>query len=116
MLRLTVALALVLADSIASAAVPPAERNALVELYNATSGPSWKNATTWCIGDPCDNKWYGIFCNTDNTHVVEVFPNPRHSGNVMKGAIPPSFWTDLPQLVHIYLSNDVPGGWSSLTG
>jgi|TARA_B110000091_G_C13562851_1_gene369295 hypothetical protein len=99
-----------------SATVPLSERNALVELYTATEGPKWSNGSTWLIGDPCLNNWFGIFCDADDTHVIEVFPNPRHSGNIMKGAIPHSFWTDLPMLEQIYLSNDIPFGASSLTG
>ena len=40
----------------------------------------------------------------------------KHTGNKLKGTIPSSFWTDLPMLEHIYLSNDRPPGWSNLTG
>jgi len=100
----------------ASALIPASERQALVELYDATGGSHWKNSSGWLTGDPCADSWYGIFCNSARTHVVEVFPNPRDSGNKMQGEIPASFWTDLPELVHIYLSNDHPPGWSSLTG
>ena len=52
----------------------------------------------------------GIFCNAARTHVIEVFPNPRDSGNTLQGVLPPSFWTDLPELEHVYLSNDRPPG------
>ena len=57
----------------------------------------------------------GIFCNAARTHVIEVFPNPRDSGNTLQGVLPPSFWTDLPELEHVYLSNDRPPGPSSAT-
>ena len=96
--------------------VPASERQALVELFESTGGSRWTNRTGWLTGDPCVNRWFGIFCNTANTHVIEVFPNPRDSGNTLQGELPASFWTDLPELEHIYLSNDRPPGWSNLTG
>jgi hypothetical protein len=102
--------------SVVMSSVPTSERQALVELFGATDGMHWKNATNWLNGDPCENKWFGIFCNANDTHVLEVFPNPRYSGNRMQGTIPASFWKDLPRLEHIYLSNDRPPGWSNLTG
>jgi len=38
------------------------ERNALMNLYNATDGIHWKNNTNWGKGDPCANQWFGIEC------------------------------------------------------
>jgi hypothetical protein len=93
--------------------VPPTERQALVDLYEATGGASWRNSTGWLSGDPCDG-WFGIYCDSAKAHVIEVFPNPRFSGNTLIGTIPGSFW-DLTELEHIYLSNDRPG-WSILQG
>ena len=86
----------------------------MVDLYQATNGVNWKQATNWNDGDPCDNKWFGIFCNPTNTHIIEVFPNPRLSGNKMIGKIPDSLWTDLPELEQLYLSNDRPPYWSNI--
>lgn len=106
----------ILLTSPSTALVPPSEKGALVALFDATAGSQWKNASNWLQGDPCEDRWFGIFCNADNTHVIEVFPNPRDSGNRLQGTLPASFWTDLPELEHIYLSNDRPPGWSSLTG
>jgi hypothetical protein len=75
------------------AAVPASERQALVDLFTATNGKDWKIKTNWLTGDPCDNHWYGIFCHPGGTHVSEVFPNPRHSGNnKFQGTLPASFW------------------------
>jgi hypothetical protein len=82
----------------AAALVPPAERRALVEFFDATGGQHWGNATGWLSGDPCEDRWFGIFCNAARSHVVEVFPNPRESGNSLQGTLPASFWTDLPEL------------------
>ena len=37
----------------------------LVNLYNATNGPSWKNKTNWLTGNnPCN--WFGVSCNADS--------------------------------------------------
>ena len=63
-----------------SSLVPITEINALRKFYQFTGGSKWKQPTNWLQGDPCENKWYGIFCNIENTHVIEVFPNPRNSG------------------------------------
>ena len=63
-----------------SSLVPITEINALRKFYQYTGGSKWKQPTNWLQGDPCENKWYGIFCNIENTHVIEVFPNPRNSG------------------------------------
>jgi hypothetical protein len=40
----------------------PAQRAALVSLYNSTNGPAWSNNTNWLIGDPCVNSWTGVRC------------------------------------------------------
>ena len=59
------------------ATVPRWERSALVDLYSATGGEHWRNSSAWLSGDPCADRWFGIFCNTDDSHVTAVFPNPR---------------------------------------
>ena len=38
--------------------IPSAEYNALVDLYNATSGSSWSNQTGWL--NPQATSWYGV--------------------------------------------------------
>ena len=111
-LRLTVA---ALAAALAACAVPPAERAALVDLYAATQGASWRQATNWLEGDPCEQSWFGIFCDDANSTVTEVFPNPRWSGNTLVGTLPSSLFHGLPNLEHVYTSNDRPG-WSRLSG
>ena len=96
-------------------AVPPIERAALVEFFDATTGSKWRNGSSWLQGDPCDDRWFGIFCNSAKTHVTEIFPNPRWSGNTLRGTIPTSLF-QLSELQHLYLSNDRPPGWSELSG
>jgi hypothetical protein len=40
---------------------------ALIALYQATNGSSWKHNTGWHTGDPCRHSWYGILCSADST-------------------------------------------------
>ena len=65
-----------------NAAVPQAERDALVALYDSTDGDHWTNHSNWLVGDPCDNSWYGIVCGTNK--IVEI----RLSYNRLTGSIP----------------------------
>lgn len=43
--------------------VPATERQALVDLYDATNGTGWLFNTYWLVGDPCENSWYRVTCN-----------------------------------------------------
>lgn len=51
------------------AAIPTAQRNALIALYNATNGNSWTDNTDWngTVGTECD--WYGITCDAGDEYV-----------------------------------------------
>src|SRR5262245_7859199 len=66
-------------------AVPPSECAALVELYNATGGPQWADATSWLslasAASPCD--WHGVTCT--NGHVVGL----ALAANRLQGVAPP---------------------------
>lgn len=53
-------------------AVPQAERDALVALYNSTDGDNWDINYNWLKGDPCGNNWYGIICDLGDTTVYEL--------------------------------------------
>jgi hypothetical protein len=50
------------------AQVSPAQRAALVDLYNVTSGAEWTTAASWLSGDPCDDAWHGVQC--DGSHNI----------------------------------------------
>ncbi|MBO9661696.1 hypothetical protein [Dokdonella sp.] len=68
---------------LAEAAIPTTERQALVDLYNATSGPSWTNNTLWLgeVGSECS--WFGITCNDDASHVKAIrLVNNRLNGHL----------------------------------
>ena len=53
---------------LASSTLAPDQRQALVDLYNATSGPAWRIRTGWAnyttsFSDPCANSWHGVTCD-----------------------------------------------------
>lgn len=51
--------------------MPPAQRAALVDLYNSTNGLGWGSSTGWLNGDPCSQAWYGLACEeTDDGSYV----------------------------------------------
>ena len=56
--------------------------------------------------DPCGQGWFGVKCNSNRTHIVELFPNPRHSGNPLVGCALPASIGNLTRLEHLYTSND----------
>jgi Leucine-rich repeat (LRR) protein len=60
------------------------DRQALVDLYNATGGDNWSNNSGWLDGDPSDN-WYGVEVNA-NGRVVRL----DLSGNNLSGTLPES--------------------------
>ena len=73
----------------AKADLGSAQRDALVGLYNNTGGQHWLQNAGWGVGDPCDNKWYGVTCNSAGTEVHRL-----HLGyNKLQGEI-----TDLSAL------------------
>lgn len=65
------------------AVIPPTEQLALEKLFSSTNGPNWQNNTGWLIAnDTCT--WYGVTCNVDSTHVVEI----NLFANQLNGQIP----------------------------
>jgi len=71
------------------AQVPDTERNALIDLYNATSGGSWTNNTNWNSTEPVAN-WYGVTVEnlTGQDHVVGL----NLENNNLSGILPTSLW------------------------
>ena len=51
--------------------LPQGEKDALVGLYNATSGASW-NVSWDLFNDPCDGAWKGVLCSPTNDTVIEI--------------------------------------------
>ncbi|MGV8040658.1 MAG: leucine-rich repeat domain-containing protein [Thermoanaerobaculaceae bacterium] len=103
---------LVLAPGLATAAIPAAERQALIALYTSTAGSGWLDRSNWrnpgdtdfnAVGTECT--WYGVFCDVGETHVTDL----ALSSNQLSGTLPAELG-NLPSL----LSLDLWG--NSLTG
>jgi hypothetical protein len=76
------------------------EREALVDFYNSTQGDWWRISTNWLVGDPCQNHWYGVTCNTRGQVIVlHLFEN------AIDGLMPDSF-KNLKYLKHLTIAND----------
>lgn len=67
----------------ASLGIPPAERDALLDLYDSTGGPGWTDSTNWNGPPGTECVWYGVFCN--GLQSVEIL---ALSGNNLVGTIP----------------------------
>jgi len=101
-----------LSTSTAYAAIPAAERQALIDLYVSTSGADWVNRDGWWnaagtdFGDPgTECSWFGVTCSDDGSSVTEVVLN----SNRLEGSIPASL-SDLGNLEQLVLySNDIGG-------
>lgn len=101
---LPVALLFALAGSSAQAAIPQAQRDWLVALYNSTNGPialaNWQPTNP--ASDPCDDNWVGVDCNTAKTSVTALVL----LGRQLTGALPPGWDVALPDLQVINLSEN----------
>ncbi len=93
-----------LADTDCSAVsqIPQAECEALVALYNGTTGPGWANADGWLVTDtPCS--WYGVTCSAG--HVTQLALND----NELKGSLPAKLG-DLAGLQRLSLKRNLLSG------
>ena len=66
------------------ASISSNERDALIALYNSTSGANWTENSGWlgAAGTECD--WYGVYCDGDGDYVHEI---DLYSNN-LTGTIP----------------------------
>ncbi len=89
--------------SIAASTPAPADRAALIKLYNATNGPDWTNNTNWLTDAPLD-QWHGVTTNDDG-RVVRLWLNV----NQLSGPIPPELGS-LANLVFLSLDTNQLSG------
>lgn len=97
-----------LAHPVKATITDPAEITYLEQFYSDTNGSGWTDNSGWLSGDPCDDDWYGITCNTAETSVtkIELFMNE------LTGTIPANL-ADLSNLEEFQvtlnsLSGDIP--------
>jgi hypothetical protein len=63
--------AAVMYPAVAHAKLDPKEKAALLDIYDATGGPGWRNNSNW--GTPAGAcTWYGVSCNADGTKVTQL--------------------------------------------
>ncbi|HEV7783980.1 MAG TPA: Two component regulator three Y domain protein, partial [Thermoanaerobaculia bacterium] len=79
---------LVLASLLAAvpcrAAVPAAQRTALIALYNATGGPGWTTHAGWLGKAGTECSWAGVTCDSAATTVTQLVL----SNNGLTGSLP----------------------------
>lgn len=109
---LVAATLLVAAIGSAHAALPPAERTVLDNLYTSTNGASWLYTSGWEGGAGTECSWYGIICDADGNHVIYI----DLSNNFLSGSLP----ADLAQLTALDVfraqQNQLIGPLPSLAG
>jgi len=68
--------------------IPVSECRSLLDLYNSTNGPNWRNNTGWNqTNTPCS--WHGINCSAGHVTEILLFTNGNASGgNGLTGQIP----------------------------
>ncbi len=119
----------------AGAAIPASERQALIDLYNATNGGSWTHSTGWNGAGGTECNWYGVTCDGTGTTVQSLnlgYNNlvgtvPTTLGNLtgltlldlydnkLSGSI--SYLSNLTKMQQAYLSiNQLTGSIPDLSG
>ena len=108
----------------AYAGVSPVERQALLDLYNATNGPGWTNSTGWGGAEGTECTWYGVTCGVARPgYALQDAGLPVTvldlSNNNLVGTIPASIM-NLVGLIDLRLSNNqlsgsIPAGIGNLT-
>jgi len=101
-----------LAASVAEAAIPDAERQVLIAIYNGTGGAGWTNSTNWNGAAGTECTWFGVICDGGQTTVTSIDLNT----NNLTGSLPATL-NNLTGLVTFYVNdNQLTGPIPSLAG
>lgn len=112
--RLLAALALLAAAS-AQAAIPPSQRQYLMDFYFATGGPNWTDHTGWGGPPGTECNWFGVNCDAGETTVTELDLDGNHL--VSPVGVPVPDWSALPDLESLRLdSNQLAGPAPAIAG
>jgi len=103
------ATAALLAAAGTQAAIPPSQRQYLMDFYFATNGPNWLHHDHWGAGPGTECNWYGVTCDAGETTVTGLTFVTNSMSNSPPGTPLPD-WAALPDLQSITI------GTSSLTG
>ena len=82
--------------------VPQVECQALVALYDSTTGAGWTNSTNWLTGTIIDD-WYGVYVQYGHVTALDL------GSNQLTGTIPPEM-DNLVSLWYLYLNNNQLSG------
>jgi len=83
------------------AAIPTAERNALIDLYNSTGGADWTSNSGWLGAAGTECSWERVYCNFEETSVTEI----RLYDHYLVGTLPDSL-PNLTNLLYLDLSGN----------
>jgi hypothetical protein len=87
-----------------TSANPVSERQVLLDLYASTNGANWTNNTGWNGPAGTECSWYGVFCNSTNTNVINIhLPQNNLAGS-------------LPSLNGLTALQDFGANYNKLTG
>jgi len=90
-----------------TALVPESQRQALVDLHNATGGPNWLNQQNWLDNDPCVDEWFGVQCDGDDNIIGLSLPVNGLNGQIPANITQLSFLETL-DISENYLSAVTP--------
>lgn len=65
------------------------------------NGDFWRYNWNWKVGDPCNNHWFGVGCDSDG-HIISIHFFENH---VIGDFIPDNF-SNLIHLKHLTIIND----------
>ena len=87
------------------AAIPVAERDALIALYTSANGDSWTDNTNWNGPPGSECTWFGVFCDAAQTFVDRL--SLGHNG--LNGSIPAELG-NLANLTELSLNSNALAG------